>query len=106
MVYHTNCYFWKQEFTKTTENEIQIELEEYLKSSIKKQMLSDVPIGAFLSGGMNSTIVALMQSQSNKPVKTFTIGSSETHSEAHFAKKIARHLGTDHTELYVSPDGP
>jgi asparagine synthase (glutamine-hydrolysing) len=91
---------------RATDEEVASELETLLKPIVKDEMVADVPLGAFLSGGVDSSlIVALMQAQSSRPVRTYTIGFDDPRfNEAGFAKAVADHLGTEHTELHVSGD--
>ena len=87
-----------------TEEEAADELERLIKGSVSGQMVADVPVGAFLSGGTDSTtIAAVMQSLSRDKIKTFTIGfHSSSFDEAAYARETAHYLGTDHTELYLT----
>jgi len=89
----------------SSEEEIINQLHSCLSKSVQEKMISDVPLGAFLSGGVDSSLItALMKEKSNKPIKTFTIGFYEKYfnNEAPYAKQIAQYLCTDHTEFYLS----
>lgn len=86
------------------ENEATIQLNSLLKQALSRQRVADVPVGAFLSGGIDSSVVvAILQSISNSPVRTYTIGvENNSLDESEYARRVAQHLGTNHTELRVS----
>ena len=81
-------------------------MEAIIEKAVCSRMIADVPLGAFLSGGIDSSlVVSLMQKHSEVPVKTYTIGFSEPdYNEAEYAGRVAAHLGTEHNEFYVTPD--
>ena len=94
----------KKDLFRGDETTAVIGLESCLRESVAGQMVADVPVGVFLSGGVDSSVVtALMQAQSSRNVRTFSIGFDyEGYNEAEYAKEVARYLGTEHTEFYVT----
>jgi asparagine synthase (glutamine-hydrolysing) len=100
---HNICAYTSQ---KVDDDTYLKDFEKVLTSSVSRHMISDVPIGSLLSGGYDSTLVtAIAQKINNGPIKTYTIGSeSKIGNEAEYARKVAKYLGTDHTELYIQPE--
>jgi asparagine synthase (glutamine-hydrolysing) len=105
-IYWDACEVATRPLARSNGPELTDELEHLLADAVRRRMVSDVPLGAFLSGGIDSsTVVALMQAQSTRAVKTFSIGFNEPrYNEAPHAKAVTQHLGTDHTELYVAAE--
>ena len=106
----TRCRpYWEFKFepAATNEEEVLERVEDLLRRAVKRRLMSEVPLGAFLSGGLDSSaVVALMAQCSDRPVRTFTIGFEESeYSEIEDARVVAKHLGTDHHELIVKPSG-
>jgi len=101
--------YWQLDFSKKLnigEEEAGERVIELLREAVRIRLMSEVPLGAFLSGGIDSSaIVALMAEESSEPVKTFSIGFDEQHfSELHHARRVAEHVGADHHEFIVRPD--
>jgi len=94
----------RDKWLKRSEEELAEELEELLTESFKLRMVADVPVGMFLSGGIDSSLVSALLTKEGYKLKTFTIGFYEKdYNEAHYAKRVAEYLGTEHTELYCTP---
>ncbi len=96
----------RKQWNQQSEPEVEKELERHLIDAFKLRLVADVPVGVFLSGGIDSsTVAAVLQSQSSQRLKTFTIGfyGKKSYDEAPWAKKVADHLGTEHSEYYFEP---
>lgn len=101
--------YWQPDFSKSTklsEPEIELHLEDLIRKSLKYRLISDVPLGAFLSGGLDSTtVVAFMREAGANPIKTFSLGFDvKKYDELQYARVVAKHFATDHNELRVKPD--
>jgi asparagine synthase (glutamine-hydrolysing) len=95
----------QQNLLTASHSDIESELDQLLRAAVQQRMKADVPFGVFLSGGIDSSLIAaLMQAQSQQPIRSFTIGFSESdYDEAHHAAMVARHFGMEHTEFRVTP---